>query len=491
MNLLQKQGFYNSLILYAGTALGFFNLIILFQRYLTIQQIGFFTLMGAISLLYAQIASAGIGNIILKYFPYYRGNDKRHNGFSTFVLLWSVVGFVIITVFFVSFKSCITNYYKDKPGSSLLVQYYYYLIPLSFFTMTYTVLESMARAVFNNVLSAFLREVLLRVFTLISVLLIAAAIAGYYDFLMIYLAANVIITLILWHNIYKGAHFKFGSISARIIGQRKEMAYYGFFTVLSGSSFALIQNLDIIMLTAITMDLKFVGIYSTFFSIAMVISLPAKALSRTSLQIIAQAWAENDLPKIDKIYYKTSVVQMLIGCLLFIGLIINKQHIMALLHKPEYASYFDVFIMVGFGFLADMTGGVNGYIINISKHYKLTTYFITAAVMLCAVLNWLLIPVVGMMGAAISYFATMFTLNFVYWLFVYVKFSLQPFGRAHIVVILISLLTFAISNYVPVLPNFIADMILRSIIALVIYSGLSYYLKISEDINAAIDKVLK
>ena len=65
MDLIKKQGFYNSIVLYAGTALGFFNLIILFQRNLTIEEIGFFSLMNAVALLYAQIASIGINNIIL------------------------------------------------------------------------------------------------------------------------------------------------------------------------------------------------------------------------------------------------------------------------------------------------------------------------------------------------------------------------------------------------------------------------------------------
>jgi O-antigen/teichoic acid export membrane protein len=492
MNLLQRQGFLNSLILYAGTALGFFNLIILFQRVLSIQEIGFFSLMIAIALLYAQIASLGISNIILKYLPYYRTEDKKHGGFATFVLIWTIAGFAVFTLLFLLFKNAVINYYRENKGASLLVKYFYYLIPLSFLTTVFAVLESMALTVFKNVLSSFLREIVLRLFTLVSVLLIAASLIDYHDFLLIYMLANVAAVVILFVYIARGKDFKFSRITPQLAADKRAFISYGAFTVLSGSSYVMIQNLDVIMLSLLTtQSLSFVGIYSTFFSIALVISLPAKALSRTSLQIVAQSWVTNDLEKIGKIYYKTSVVQMLIGCLLFVGLVINRPFIILILHKPEYAGYFNVLIMVGLAFLADMTGGLNGYIMNVSKYYRLTTVFIVSAVVLCVACNWVLIPRIGMMGAAISYFITIFTLNFAYWLFVKVKFGLQPFGKAHVCICGIFILCLLIGLYLPILKNVFVDMVYRSGIIGITYIGLAYFLKISDDINIIFDKILK
>ncbi|MET3503792.1 O-antigen/teichoic acid export membrane protein [Mucilaginibacter rubeus] len=492
MNLLQKQGFFNSLILYAGVALGFFNLIILFQRILTTEEIGFFILMGTISLLYAQFAGLGIGNIILKYFPYYRSDDKKHGGFASFVTVWSLIGFAIFTVLFVVFKDFIISYYKNKNGAPLLIRYFYYLIPLSFFTLVFSVLENLALTVFKNVLSSFLREVGLRLFTTAGVLLIAIKLVDYHVFLMIYITANLVAVLVLLAYISKGRHFKFSTVGAQLLSERKTFLSYGIFTVLSGSSFVMIQNLDTLMLSMLTKEsFSYVGIYGTFFAIAVVISLPAKALSRTSLQIIAQSWVTNDLAKIGKIYYKTSVVQMLIGCLLFIGLVINRSFIIMLLHKPEYANYFNVFIIVGVAFLVDMTGGLNGYIMNVSKYYKLTTVFIVSGVVFCVLSNLVLIPMLGMMGAALSYLITMFVLNFAYWLFVKIKFNLQPIAMAHVYILLIFTVCLLIGLYLPSLKNLFADMIYRSVIVGMVYVFLAYILKISEDINIVFDRILK
>lgn len=207
MNLLKRQGFYNSIILYAGTALGFFNLIIIFQRILTLEEIGFFTLMNTITLLYAQIASVGINNIIFKYLPHFRSDDKKHAGFVTFVILWCVASFVLFTLVFLFFQNTIIRHYSHEKGAELFVRYFYYMIPLSFLTMVYTVIESLAITVFKNVLSSFLREVFLRVFTMAGVLLIGAALINYHDFLSIYMAANVAMIVILLFSVYKGGRF--------------------------------------------------------------------------------------------------------------------------------------------------------------------------------------------------------------------------------------------------------------------------------------------
>jgi O-antigen/teichoic acid export membrane protein len=437
------------------------------------------------------VASIGINSVIIKYFPYYRSDDKKHGGFVTFVIAWCLFGFALFTLLFVLGQQSIIAYFKGEKESTLLVKYFYYLVPLAFFVMIYSVIESMAITVFKNILSSFLREVVLRIFTLVSVLLIAWSIIDYHDFLTIYLATNCLLVVILWLYVYKGGDFKLAPVSKSLISKKKELIKYGLFTLLSSASIALIQYLDNIMLSLMTKDLGIVGIYTTFFSIAMVISLPAKALSRTSMQIISQAWSSNDLPKIGNIYIKTSVMQMLIGCLLFIGLVVNKHCIIVMLHKPEYANYFWVFIIVGLGFLTDITGGVNGYIINLSKHYKVTTILIVSAVIICVTANWLLIPKFGMIGAAAAYLLAMFMLNFAYWLFIKIKFGLQPFGKRHLLILLISAVCLLVGLYLPLNHNVYIDMVLRSIIVAIIYTSLTYLFKISIDINLMIDKVLK
>jgi len=145
---------------------------------------------------------------------------------------------------------------------------------------------------------------------------------------------------------------------------------------------------------------------------------------------------------------------------------------------------------VGLAFLADMTGGINGYILNVSKYYKWTTYLIGASVIFCGATNWILIPRIGIMGAAVAYLLTMVLLNFMYWLFLKIKFELQPFGKAHLLILLMSITTLLVGLYLPALANFWLDMVVRSGVVLLIYGMLAYLLKVSDDINIIFNRIL-
>lgn len=489
MNLLKKQGFYNSITLYVGTALGFLNLIILFQRNLKLEEIGYFSLLIAISLIYTQLSLIGFGSVITRYLPFFRTDDKRHGGFASLAFIIPIIGFAIITLGFVGLKEIILDFYKKDDGASLLNRYYYYIIPVAFFTMIFTLQETFARASFHTIFPTFLREVFTKLSTTIAVVLVAYNLINFEGFITIYVLTNLLILLVLaWYS-QKINSYKFSALSSPVKSQTKLMLMYGLYSTLAGSSVTLIQSLDIIFIKFFISE-EMVGVYSTFFAMAVVISLPSKALNTTSYQIITEAWKNNDLEKIGKIYHKTSLVQFMIGCLLLVGLIVNWQNVLILLHKPIYSSYFSVFVIVGFAYLADITGGLNGAIISFSKHYKNVMYFLIAAVFICVILNFILVPIYGLVGAALAYLLTMVALNFSYWLYNKIKFRLQPFNNAFLKVILISLIALLPGIFLPRINPFVFDIIVRSVLVGLVFVGLSYKAKISMDINEFIDQII-
>jgi len=489
MNLLKKQGFFNSITLYIGTALGFFNLIILFQRVLTAEQIGFFGLITSVSLLYTQIAAIGFSNAITRYFPFFKTDDRKHNGFPLYVFKITLIGFLVVSAFYIFGKEFIQSFKQNNKGSSLFYQYYYYIVPVALFTLWYNLAETFARTTFHNILPSFLREVLLKVLTGLAVVLVYFNLINYTQFVYWYVLANGLILFLLLIYLKKLDLIRFNKVTEKVKAQSPEMIRYGFYAMLAGGSFAMIQNIDTLLLKVFSSE-AMVGYYVTFFGMALVINLPAKALNTTSYQIIADAWKTEDLPKINKIYHKTSLVQFIIGCLLLIGLIANWQNILFLLKKPAYVNYYDVFIVLGLGFLFDITGGLNGAIISFSKNYKLTMYILVAAALICIGLNVILIPKLGMLGAAISYSSTMLLLNFSYWSFLTFRYKLQPFNIQFIKLIIISIMVLIIGLMLPYLNNFFVDVPVRSLLMLSIYTILIYYFKISSDINEFINQII-
>lgn len=490
MNLLKKQGFYNSITLYIGTAFGFFNLIILFQRALTAEQIGFFALMSSsVSLLYTQISAIGFSSVITRYFPFFKSDDRKHQGFPTYVFVVTIIAFLIVTAFYVFGKEYVLHFKSADKGSSYFFKYYYLIVPVALFTLWYNLAETFARTTFHNILPSFLREVFLKVLSSIAVLLVYFKMMTFQGFVYWYVGANALILLLLLLYLKKLDLLRFKAIQPAVKEKSPELMRYGLYSMLAGGSFAMIQNIDVILLKVFTSEQN-VGFYFTMFAIAMVISLPAKALNTTSYQIIADAWKTDDLQKINKIYKKTSLVQFIIGCLLLIGLIANWQNILVMLKKPEYGNFYSVFMVIGIGFLFDITGGLNGAIISFSKKYKLVMYILVVAAGLCAILNVILIPNFGMLGAALAYSLTMFALNFTYWAYLAFNYKLQPFNFTFIKVILIALVVLSIGIYLPYLNNFFADVFLRSGLMAFTYIGLIFSFKISPDINEVILQIL-
>jgi O-antigen/teichoic acid export membrane protein len=149
--------------------------------------------------------------------------------------------------------------------------------------------------------------------------------------------------------------------------------------------------------------------------------------------------------------------------------------------------YFTLFLVIGLGFLVDITGGLNTYIITTSHKYKLITILVLLASIFCIVLNYILIPKIGGMGAAIAYLITMTGLNFCTWFYIKYRFKMQPFNYRHLLVLVVSAVSFLAGKYFWRMPNLYLDIVLRSGVTTLVYILMTYLFKISEDVNEKIN----
>ena len=489
MNLIKKQGFLNSIFLYLGTALAFVNLMIIFQRSLSIREIGFYNILTSVVLLYVQFASWGISNVITRYLPIFRTVDKKHQGFATYAFGICGLTFGLFTVAFFLLKDQVIAYKAADTTASLMDQYYGYFFPIALCATIYLLQESFARTVFKTLLPSFLREVVLRLFASCGAIFILLKWIDYRGFIDLYLIGNILVVLVISIYVHRIGAYRFGAIQDPVKREFRPMLQFGFYSMLGGSSFTLLQNLDVLILKLLSGE-EMVGIYATFFGIAQVIALPARAFNITSYQIIANAWKEQELGKIQKIYQKTTMVQGLVGALLLVTLIVNRDNLLTLLHKPEYPQYFNVMILVGLAFLVDATGGINQAIIGFSKHYRWVMILMAAAAILCGLFNFLLIPLFGLEGAALSYLLTMIVTNFSFWLFLLIKFRMQPFTFKNTYILVISAVSLAIGWAIPPAFHFILDAVIRSAIVLLVFGALTYLFRVSPDINEELDKYI-
>jgi len=490
MGLVKKQAYKNTFIQYGGMVIAYVNTVLLFPFFATATEYGFYTLIISISVLYSLVASVGIPGILLRYFPFYRTDDKRHNGFIHWTVLMSLLGFLAATIVYIVLKPIILSAYAGT--SPLYQRYFYYLIPMSFFVVAFNYLEMTGRIVYITIYSNFLQAVVLRLLTTSFLVMMALKWINFQDFIFLYIGSNGLVSLLMLISIMASGQFSWRvkGVSFDTI-EKNAIIKFGLFTVISTSIYVLLQKVDTLMLSAMAGD-NVQGVYSWYFNIAVVIGVPAQALSRTTYPIVSNAWKTKDMKSIDDVYSKTSIIQMVVGCLLFIGVIVNRQNLYAIAHNKEFTDpkYFSLFIVVGLGFLVDITGGLNAYIITSSHKYKLFLLFVVISVGICVLLNYLLIPRYRGLGSAIAYLFTLTLLNFTTWLYIKYRFKLQPFRLKHIWVIIITAVSFAAGYYFWRMPNIPADIILRSGITTLIYGSLIYIFHISPDINEKVDQML-
>ncbi len=492
MGIVKKQAYKNTIISYGGMVIAYVNTVLLFPYVFpdSTSEYGFYNLIIGISVLYSLVASMGIPSILAKYFPFYRTDDGRHNGFMHWSAALSIVGFLTATVLYIVFKPLILSAYVYK--SPLFVRYYYLLIPLSLFVVAFNYLEMTGRIIYQTIYSNVLQNVLLRLLTSGFLLMIIFKWINFQQFIFLYIAANGAISLLLLVSIAVSRKFsyKITDYSFKAI-QKREVVRFGLFTLISSAVYVSLQKIDVLMLTSMAGETE-QGIYSWYFNIALVISVPAQALSRTTYAIVADSWKSNNRANIADVYYKTSIVQMAIGALLFIGIIVNRENLYALVSNDKLTDpkYFNLFIVIGLGFLVDITGGLNTYIISTSHKYRLVTLMVLVASITCVILNYFLIPVYKGLGAAIAYLVSIGALNFITWLYIKYRFKMQPFGYRHLLVVVIAAVSLAAGYYLWRMPNVYLDIIVRSSVTAVCYGLLTYLFKISPDINEKVDNTL-
>ena len=488
MGIVIRQSAVSTALSYVGVVIGYVNLLILFPAYMSPQEVGLARIVQDAAIIMVPFAQLGIGQLVLRFFPGHN-HKPEYTEFVGLILVFLAIGLSLFTLVFFAFNDAITGYFTSK--SPEVISYIYYILILTIILTVHQVMVAFSQSSLNIILPNFLKEVLLRAATLSGIILFAIGILTFTQFIYLLLAAYLLNLIIL--SVYLARrkilrlNFKWSYFNLVNI---KPMLKFGLFTFLGGSGILIIGKIDSIMVTGM-LGLTETAIYTTAFYIAVLIELPKRAIAQIGMPIISRAFKENNQQEIKEIYAKSSLNNLIIGALIFIGLWINLDNIFTLIPKTEvYSLGKMVVLIVGAGKLIDIAAGLNGEIIVMSKYYRVNVYFVVALAIFTVGANYILIPVYGLSGAAIgSAFALLF-FNLTKFIFLYSKLKLQPFSVNTIKVILLGGVILLFGLWLPQLDNVYYDIFYRSVIVSVIYSIAIYLLKPSKDIDNLINKAI-
>ena len=486
---------------YIGLILGYVNKVLLFPNFLSTEEVGLANIMINISVIYAQFSALGLNGVVLRFFPFFRDEEKKHHGFLFWVSIIMSFGFVLTTVAFITLKPFVVAHYSVS--AKLLVDYYYYIIPLGFATVYFQLYDSYLRSLLKTVIPSFLNEVVLRVLITVAVTLYALKVVDFHQFVMIYVGVNCCLAVFtIIYAAYIRQLFLKPLFTNRVKRFSKSMFGYGLYSILASSGNALITNVDALMIAALMGDqlvhgtkvggMYFVGIYTTVFFFTTVMLIPYRSILKITSPLVAQYWKERNMKAMEKLYKQVTAVCLVIGTVVFLGVWADFDDIFSFMPR-QFSSGKYVFLFLSLGRLFDMAAGLNGVITYTSRKYKYDLILTLLLVVLTIGLNYIFIRILdmGMNGAAIATSISIVVYNLLKLFLVKKFFRIQPFERSNIWVLMIGGICFALNSFIPFLGNIYLDMLVRSVVIGTLFMGSILFFRIAPDVNDFVIKLLK
>ncbi len=269
MGIVKRQGIKNTIIIYFGIIIGFISLLIIQPIYLSKAEMGLTRLLLAFASLFSSVFAFSISNITVKFFPYFKDYNNKHNGFFGLTVIIPAIGSAIGCLLLLLFKDSIIQYYSSE--SKVFVFYFYHTFLFSFILSLILALNSYSNALLKTTVPSFLNDVLTRIIFVLLVLLYAAGYINYQQFIWAFiLSYGLQALLLLGYIIYYGnPSFKINKAVIKQIGSINLIKYGAVLTITTITSIGL-KFLDMIMIGHYKSDSD-VGVYSIVAFIATII----------------------------------------------------------------------------------------------------------------------------------------------------------------------------------------------------------------------------
>ena len=484
MGIVLNQSLKNTVITYIGFGIGGVNTIYLYPVFLGATFYGLTNYVTSCANVIMPLFAIGMQNTLVKFYSQYQTEEEKSRFLSFTVLfpLLLIIPMLIIGLFF--YDEILFFLSKKNP----IVKSFIWLIPfiglcMAYFEIFYAWLRVHMHSVFGN----FIKEVGLRLFSLLLL------IAVYYDILtvegFVYATAGLyflalLVTMFYAFSIQKPA-FQFV-----IPANTKEILTYTFYIILSGSVANLLLDGDKIMLNQY-MVIDNIAFYSIATFIALVISVPSRAMHQIVYPITARLMHENKQQELNDLYKKTSINLQVVGGLVMLGIFVNINKLYDMPQLHDYKEGIMVVFMIGLSKYFELILGNNNAIIFNTKYYKTVLFLGVLLVVIAVVLNAIFIPIYGIIGSAFATLLSITIYSLAKLLFVVKRLHLYPFTKQTVTSLVVTFILFLAFYFweFPFTP--IISIGFKSILVTLLYVYINYKFVISIEINQVLDVVLK
>jgi O-antigen/teichoic acid export membrane protein len=495
MGIIIRQSIKNSVVTYVGVVIGTINVLFLYNKFLSTEQLGLYTALTSFPLVFAGFAHLGTPHVGVRFFNLFADSERQHNGFFGYLLIAPFLGFLTFLLVYIGLKPSFEAAYTQN--SPLLINYYWTFPVITFFLIYQTILEAYSKVHLRIVVPAIIREIFLKLTNSALALLFGFQYINFNQLVLGIILAYFlgVCFLLIYIKILGRFYLKldFSFIKKPVF---KEMYQYGLWTMLGGATATALPHLEKMILPANQGGLATTAIFNIALSIGLVIAIPRNAIASISDPLLAESWRNNDIEHVGEIYQKSALNLLIVGLFLFLGIWCNIDAIFQIIpNSTTYQQGKFVVLMVGLYSLFDMATGLNSEILKNSPFYKYDLGFYMVRFVLLLIANLILIPIYSYNGAALAMLISVIVYNLVKFIFIKQKTNLQPFNIQTVKAIFLGIFTYGVTLLLPVFEgsfiHIIFNIIINSLTILIIFGGGVLLLNISEDLNNVFKTLIK
>jgi O-antigen/teichoic acid export membrane protein len=483
MGIVLNQSLKNTIITYLGFGIGAINTLYLYPVFLgdTYYAVTGYILSCANVIM--PLFAIGMQNTLVKFYSQYESDVERSRFLSFTVLFPLLLCIPLILLGLIFFDDILMFVSKKNP----VVKDFIWLIPFIGLCMAYfEIFYAWARVHMHSVFGNFIKEVGLRLFSLF------ALIGVYYKWItvveFVYVTAGIYFLALIITMGY-AFYIKKPDFQFAIPLNVKNIMEYTFYIILSGSVANLLLDGDKIMLNQY-MIIENIAYYSVATYIALVISVPSRAMHQIVYPITARLMHDNKHDELNDLYKKTSINLQVVGGFVMLGIFVNINQLYEMVPK-EYSGGILVVFMIGLSKYFDLILGNNNAIIFNTKYYRAVLFLGVFLVAVAIGLNMIFIPIYGIMGSAFATLLSITLYSIAKLLFVVKRLHLYPFTIQTIYSLSITFFLFLLFYFWEFPFNPVIAIGLKSVLVTVLYVYINYKFVISTEINQVMDNILK
>ncbi|HVI43889.1 MAG TPA: oligosaccharide flippase family protein [Chitinophaga sp.] len=482
MGVVKHQSLKSSILIYVGFAIGGINTLLLFPNFFTSAEFGLTRIMMDLGIILVPFCTFSTGTMVNRFYPYYASHlPKKDNDLAGWVLLASILGFLLFVAGTFIFKGLIIR--KFGTNSPLFIDYFYLLYPFVLGMVLYSVFESYSWSRHETVMPNSLKEIGTRLFTMLLIGLYIAKLLTFTGFMwwfsLSYVLALFALLIYLRKKNLLDITFKLSKVTRRLF---KRMVVYSLSIMGATICVLVAQNIDALIISSFKgLDQAAHLAIATY--MATLIQVPQRSIAGIATPVMAQSWKDKNIAKIEEIYQKSALLQLVAALFIFLCIWLNIDNIYRIM-PMEFAAAKYVVLMLGISKVIDMGTGVNQQLIGTSRYWR---FELTSSIILAALsipLNYFLIKKHGIIGSGYSSLISMFVFNTIRYFFIWKRFGLQPFSFNTLKALAIALLAYGLCLLIPSTGNVYADILIDSSVFAVLFGSGILVTKVSMDINS-------